>query len=530
MSIGDFGKREYIPWIPGEKLRIAIMYQVASYWPSIESFYGACVSDPDVDVRIFYIDDMSVERVQVEGSDDFLKNRSIPYEIYSEEKLRAYQPHAALYQPPYDTSYRNPDALSLHLMHMGIRILYIPYGIEIADTEDAHYNHFFTYVVQNSWRIYTFSETMREDYLRYCPNRHAVRALGHPRFDSLFNRTVLPEEGMIRRAGGRKIVLWKLHFPKLIYEGLRRRQVTPSLTEYMTFAKHLERYEDLFFVVMPHPLFFSRTIDPVLAGDARELLKLLGTRENVWINRKCDYRGALYHSDAIIVDRSALMVEAGLCGVPVLYMKNGDYEEPLTKGVDALVSSYEHGITAEDMEDFVGRFRAGTLTTVSQRIAGRQKEVVPYVDGKCGERILTDIKEGAGNPEEKTVKIAFFGASLICEHYIERLGILNNPDFQVLGLYDNAPSKWGSIHAGLRVLAPEQLKEEIFDILVIMSEQFYMPIKKKLVYELFLDEEKIWRLDEFAERYIACGTAGRNKGLIVSAGFHPGETDIHHMK
>lgn len=272
----------------------------------------------------------------------------------------------------------------------------------------------------------------------------------------------------------------------------------------MIFAKRLEYYEDLFFVVMPHPLFFSRTIDQGLASEAQELLKILGTKENVWINRKDDYRGVLYHSDAIIVDRSALMVEAGLCGVPVLYMKNGDYEEPLTKGVDFLVSSYEHGITAEDMENFVCRFHTGILTDVAQRIADRQKEVIPYVDGKCGERILEDIKEGARKPEEKAVKIAFFGASLICEHYIERLNILNNPAFQVVGLYDNASAKWGTIHAGLKVLAPEQLKEEEFDVLVVMSEQFYMPIKKKLVYELFLDEEKIWRLDEFAERYMAC--------------------------
>lgn len=503
MLTEDFGKQKYIPWTSGEKLRIAVMYQVASYWPSIESFYAACMADQDVEVRIFYIDDMSVERVQVESSGDFLERKGISYEIYSEEKLLEYRPHAALYQPPYDTSYRNPDALSLHLLHMGIRILYIPYGVEIADTEDAHYNHFFTYVIRNSWRIYTFSDIMREDYFQYCPNRHAVRALGHPRFDSLFGRTVLPEEEMERLAGGRKVILWKMHFPKLIYEGMKRRQVTPSLAEYVKFAEHLERYEDLFFVVMPHPLFFSETIDRGLAVEAQKLLRLLETKENVWIDREEDYRRALYHSDAIIVDRSALMVEAGLFGVPVLYMKNGDYEEPLTRGVFSLINSYEQGTKAEDMDQFVQHFRAGELGSVARRIAERRKEVIPYVDGKCGERILADIKQGIREPEEEAVRIAFFGASLICEHYMERLGILGNPAFRVLGLYDNDPAKWGRVHAGLKTSAPERLKEEDFDILVIMSEQFYMPIKKKLVYELFLDEDKIFRLDEFAERYQA---------------------------
>lgn len=519
----EFGRQEYIPWVSGEKFRIAVMYQVASYWPSIESFYAACMVDQDVEVRIFYIDDMSVERVQVEGSGDFLERKGIPYETYSEEKLLEYRPHGALYQPPYDTSYRNPDALSLHLRHMGVRIIYIPYGIEIADTEDAHYNHFFTYVVRNSWRIYTFSETMKEDYFQYCPNRHAVRALGHPRFDALFDRKLLPEQEMVRLAGGRKIILWKLHFPKVIYEGMRRRQVTPSLEDYVEFAEQIEQYRDLFFVVMPHPLFFSDTIGREAACEAQKLLKLLGAKENVWIDREEDYRGALYHADAVIVDRSALMMEAGLCGVPVLYMKNGDYEEPLTRGVFSLVDSYEQGTKAEDMDRFVQQFRAGGLISAAHRIAERQKEVVPYVDGKCGERILADIKAGAMEPEEEALRIVFFGASLICEHYIERMGIRSNPDFRVMGLYDNDPSKWGKVHAGLKISAPERLKEVDFDILVIMSEQFYMPIKKKLVYELFLDEDKIFRLDVFAQRYYTClkkagrvyivGAASRGKAV-----------------
>ena len=91
-----FGKREYRKREPGEKLRIAFMYQVASYWPTIESFYCACLADPDVDVQIFYIDDMSVEQAQVKDSGRFLEERGIPYSVYSESGLKAYKPHQAL--------------------------------------------------------------------------------------------------------------------------------------------------------------------------------------------------------------------------------------------------------------------------------------------------------------------------------------------------------------------------------------------------------------------------------------------------
>ncbi len=105
---------------------------------------------------------------------------------------------------------------------------------------------------------------------------------------------------------------------------------------------------------------------------------------------------------------------------------------------------------------------------------------------------------GTGN---ETIGIVFFGAGFICRHYIERLGIMDNPAFSVLGLSDNDPAKWGTVQAGVKVLPPQELKTVEFDILVITSEQYFMPIKKKLVYELFLEEEKIIRLDVFAEDY-----------------------------
>ena len=502
MAMKKRSKNHYIKYESHEKFRIAVMYQVASYWPTIESFYRTCREDCNTEIKVFYVNDMSVEKAQVENSDSLLKELGVPFEIYSEDRLREYNPHAALYQPPYDVSYRNPSALSLHLKNMGIRIIYIPYGIEIADTEDARYNHFFTYVIRNCWRLYTFSEAMREDYFRYCPNRHAVRALGVPKFDAVFNYTIPADKNILAQADGRKMILWKMHFPKIIYEGIERRQVTPYLSEYWKFAEALERYTDLFFIVMPHPMFFSQTIHSNLADDAKRLFQILELKENVWIDRSADYRKVLYHSDAIIVDRSALMVEAGLCGVPVLYMKNKDYEEPLTKAVKSLVDSYEQGTTAEDIKKFVEDFKGNKLQIVTDRITDARKKTIPFMDGKCGERILEDIKFGLQENVEHTIGIVFFCASFICEHYINELGIRDNPHIRILGMSDNDSAKWGTVHAGIEVVPPEELKGIDFDVLVIMSEQYYMPVKKQLVYELFLEEDKILRLDEFSERYL----------------------------
>ena len=52
------------------------------------------------------------------------------------------------------------------------------------------------------------------------------------------------------------------------------------------------------------------------------------------------------------------------------------------------------------------------------------------------------------------------------------------------------------------MIPPAELCGREFDLLVVTTEQYYMPVKKQLVYELFLAEEKILRLDVFSEMYI----------------------------
>ena len=495
-------KRKYIKYSRDEKIRIAIMFQVASYWASIESFYKECVADEEIDIRIFFVNELSVERAQIKNTTEFLNSKKIPFETYTEAAIKVFRPHVALYQPPYDTSYRNPSALSRHLMNMGTRIMYIPYGIEIADTEDAHLAHFHTYVIKNSWRIYTFSELMKEDYWKYCPNRHAVRVTGSPKFDALSDKQVRLDESILKKADGRKIILWKMHFPKLIYEGVERRQVTPYLSEYIKVAEEISKFTELFFVVMPHPMFFSQTIHESLAEEAQRLFSILDKQSNVCMDLSADYRNSLYNADAIMIDRSALMVEAGACGVPVFYMRNSDYEEPLTRAVKALVDTYIQGSTAQEMLDFICEFSAGGMTNSLSIRKTVLAEVIPYFDGMCGKRIVEDVKRSLKEVEDTRTKVVFFGASPTCEHYLRNLDIVNSKEYNFLALSDNAPGKWGTKCGGVEVVPPEKIVEIDFDILVISAEQFHMPIKHRLVYELFIDEEKIIRLDDFCEQYL----------------------------
>ncbi len=510
----DMAIDKYIEYVQDEKIRIAFLFQIPSHWPSIESVYHACKVDPRIDARVFLIEELSVEKVQMEGAKDFMKEKGIVWWEYDEEKLKLFYPHAAIYQSPYDLSYRNPDAWSLHLKNMGIRVIYIPYGIEIADTWDARAAHFDTFVVRNAWRIYTISEYMKKEYQKYCSNRHAVKAYGSPKFDAYYRKEIEADEIVLKKAAGRKIVLWKMHFPKLIHEGGRVWQVTPYLKEYEKMESELHKYEDLFFVVMPHPMFYSQTINLDLGKRAKQLLDQLETHENVYLDKNADYRKNLYHADAIIIDRSALMVEAAIVNVPVLYMLNSDYNEPLTSPVKSVVDTYRKGKRVEDMLAFLSDLRNHSLPGKADK-NDVLKEVLPYRDGKAGERILDDIVKSILSEKAKKIKLVLFGIGHVCKYYVDYLELLHSSQYEITAFSDSDSEKWGKTLYGIPIVPPTELKNILYDYVVITTENYHMQIKEKLIYELYLDEDKILRLDQFYEMEIAENkyflSAGRGK-------------------
>lgn len=491
---------QYTPHIYGEKIRIVFMYQVASFWPSWETFYEECINDPRYDVKLLYINTSSVEKAQMVTAKDFLEKKQIQYVLYDDFDIEDFNPHIAVYQSPYDSSHRELETISMRLRQMGTRIIYIPYGIEITDTHDAHLAHFYSFVVRNSWRVYTLSEAMKEEYYKYCPNRRAVRALGLPKFDAYYLKKDFKISAELQNLiGGRKVVVWKMHFPKVIFDEDARYQVTPYLEDYIKFAKKIQKYSDMFFIVMPHPMFTSETIDPSLRNEAQLLLNYLSALNNVYIDYSDDYRVSLANADAVMIDRSAVMVEAAAFDIPVLYMSNPDFREPLTKPIDALVKTYYQGTNASDMESFLQLLREGKDNNKLLRRKAFQ-ECVPFFDGECGKRIKDDIAADIcreSNNDDSKINLVFFGIGKVAKYYIKKLDITNSEKYRLVAFSDNNHVMWGKFVEGIEVIEPNQLRDIDFDLIVITTEQYYIDIKKQLVYELNLDDEKIVRLDFF---------------------------------
>lgn len=380
------------PFYPeNEKVRIVFLFQIASFWPSWETFWEACESDTRFDARMVFLNQTVKEKYQMRTAQEFLLKKGFHYTLYEDFNFEEFAPHVVVYQSPYDKGHRKYETQTESMIQKGVRVVYIPYGIEIADTEDARKAHFEQAVIKNSWRVYTFSEVMLEDYRKYCTNRDAIRAIGHPRFDTYFHkeRYKLPDD-VIRRIRNRKVILWKVHFPKLIPVGKEKVQVSPDLSVYLAFTDYVRKNDDLFFVFLPHPRFLGENGSVDNMNMANQIVNRLQEMENVYVDWEDDYRSALCNAEAIIVDRSAVMIEAGACDVPVLYMYNQEYDEPLTAAVKPLIDSYYKGTALSDMESFVEMVKAG-------KDPGRERRnqafhaCVPHFDGRCGERIKDSI-------------------------------------------------------------------------------------------------------------------------------------------
>lgn len=376
-----------------EKIRICFLFQVASFWPSWDSFWNACKNDDRIEVKMMLFDETIVEKSQMKTARKFLEKLDIEYLEANETNIDNFNPHIIVVQTPYDVEHRPTFLYTNQLRRKGYRIVYIPYGIEISDTIESRKKHFLNNVVLNAWRIYTFSEKMKQDYIKYeKTNQNKVYALGHPKFDNLFDiQDSSIRDVILEKANGRKIVLWKVHFPKAFrLSNCERVICTPYLLEYYKFAKKISEYEDMYFIFMPHPKFFEMCayiVDGLLGIKIREILKQL---DNVYIYEHDDYRPGLLLADYIMVDRSAIMVEAGMTNKPILYLENSDYQEPVTDAIKPLINSYYRGTGCKDMIEFIEMCRKDIDPNKKERIKAFN-QCVPFTDGKSGFRIKEHI-------------------------------------------------------------------------------------------------------------------------------------------
>jgi hypothetical protein len=448
-------------------------------------------------VKLVWLNRFAVNQAQMYGAAEFLEENELEYTRFDDFDMAAYKAHAVVIQLPYDVNYRISEAMSWRFKVSGSRVVYIPYGIEITDDGKGDREaQFLSFGLLNSWRIFVISDPMAELYKECCPNREAVRVLGHPKFDAYVNGSVKAMSvDLEEKINGRKVVLWKMHFPKSDENDVLK---TPDVSEYVKFANALSLYDDLFFIFMPHPMMLARnkeiTDDKLEISD--EILSVVSLNKNAYVCLDADYRPAIVRADAIIIDRSALMIEAAVTGKPILYMYNGVNPEIIAKAFLGLVESYYKGTTCNDMVDFIEQVRAKADPNKQLRME-MFKTTIPYADGKCGKRIADSIASDiAGENTRRRPRIAAFCVGIAFDEYWTRYASQIS-DVDLVAIADNKSALWGTELNGVPIIKPDKLRDFDFDAVVVFSDTYYRPVYRQLIFDINIAEEKIMRLDKF---------------------------------
>lgn len=486
------------------KINVLFIFQSATVWASLEDLFFSCKNDDRFHVVLALYEEVVVEKGHISNARSFLDHNNYDYVEYSTIDFNLYRPHIVFIQLPYDTSCHAPNALSLKFVRKGIRVIYVPYGNETADTEEVRRIQYENFVVENAWRVYTGTVDSLMEYKKYCRNREAVRCVGIPKYDSIIKQDCFKLDDYIQKCkGDRKLIVWKIHFPKRDATADGPRLVTPELTQYFAFLNYIRHNSDIFFVILAHPKLLNMDVSSLVYRDENQMnsiplfLKEAQQIDNVYIDSSADYRNTLYNADAIIMDRSGLLVEVAIRNIPTLYLLNEEYQEKYLGYVDEILKTFHSGHTSTDMINFVESLKNGVDEWHNVRPQVVQR-AIPFLDGNCCARVKEDIVHGLETNQESRIRVVLYGCGSVCDYYMDKQGWATSDKFEIVAVVDSNNLRWGMDFYGYVISAPEELKELVFDAIVITSEMFYYDIKKHLVYELFIDERKIKRLDEFA--------------------------------
>lgn len=390
----EFCENRKIYYLKGEKIRLTYLFQIPSCWPSFQSVWECLKNDDRFDVKILLFDREQKEKAQMNGARQFLLDREIPFWEAEKFDFVAFKPHIMIYQTPWDHAHRPPYLRSDKINAMGIRIAYIPYGIEYSNSVWKDYRFSNNKFIIKPWRVYCLSPHMKFDhYLQSNQGANHIVATGLPKFDIIYRGVDgLFDDGLKQRIANRKIIFWQMHFPA--------KDGTPDfpepyIWEYSKFAEKICKYnEKFYFLVRLHPKFIEQYVKRGYQNDIDRFIYTLNNAENVYMYDESDYMPALLSADGIIGDRSALMIEAAALHKPVLYMTNFWYKEIMLESVSPIFESYYQGSQVYDIERFLDLVMDKEIDYKKEIRESAFMECIPYFDGNCGNRIVEDLVSG----------------------------------------------------------------------------------------------------------------------------------------
>lgn len=213
---------------------------------------------------------------------------------------------------------------------------------------------------------------------------------GSPKFDALVNSLEKQEvsELYVNKFKGKTVLLWTTTLMKIING---RNRVLDEIEELFNLVKD---NPDLGLIYRPHPLEFSYVESKANECFDRymDLIRGAENTDNIIVDKNPNYYEAFKIADALISDKSSVLIEFMGTEKPVLIYDTGIERDYYNKNVFDIFSNYVVGEDDMTVEKFIDLVINKKDTRKKDRLDSL-KTVLANLDGTCGEKTHKYIRD-----------------------------------------------------------------------------------------------------------------------------------------
>lgn len=374
-----------------KKLKVVFFVQLGALWNSTYSVWDAFDKEKTVECTIVAMPFIHASaRKNPYEVKEFLLAEGIPFVDWQEYDMEEHRPDLIFFQSPYDISKPDTKFTASAIAKKGIRMAYIPYGLECGGRSvDLAFQ--FNQAIHNlAWRVFSRSERNKAMYGKYCArgNEHVV-VTGHPKMDRLFHyRGEDADPVLLKKIQNRKVFLWAPHF-------LTNKQCQCST--FLKFKKFIPRFfaqrKDIALILRPHPLLYENIVTEgdMTTAEVEHYFHTWSKMDNIYWDQQDVYSEAFYYSDALLADVGSFLLEYLVTDKPVLFLHD-EYTQPMNEDGEEIKKYYYNATNEFELVNFIEMIVHGKDPMREARIAVKN-EFLYGIDGKVGERIKNYVCE-----------------------------------------------------------------------------------------------------------------------------------------
>lgn len=370
------------------RIRIHFLFQMPETWTSWATLWHACVASPHFDPLLVLLPFEHDSATDAHKPQRFLEAQGLSFVRADAYDLAARQPDVVVIQNPYDST-RPPMFHMEGLVRSNVRVIYVPYGLDVGGGVENLRWQYDLDVHQKAWRVFARSVSHKKMFSRYCSSGDAhVVVTGHPKIDAIV-RPLPTLSGSARSTEGkserRRHVLWTPHFS--VNEG--------GWSTYLKYAEQMLAYfeskpADLSLIIRPHPLLFGRLKHQGLLDDAgiASLRNRFDQPPYIYFDECEQYDVSFERSSCLVADAGSFLLEYLATEKPILYLHNVD--GPGLNASGAFTENYYQAADFGDIVSFMEMVASGEDPKREQRLA-QVSPLLHRIDGKIGDAIAEHI-------------------------------------------------------------------------------------------------------------------------------------------